>query len=505
MSRLPRNGRALLLSGLLLLLGLLYPDLAALGRPGKPVPTLLEQGERYLSEGRFFRAEVAFLQALSSPGGEKALGRLGLLALLRGEENEARERLRAAVQLQPDDRTAWACLGWLEANRGELSVAQEIWAQGLVPGDSFLIHGLRGELAYRRRSMEDAREEFLALLAADAPPPWRAWAHLRLGTLAAPSDPGAALAQWRAALHPGGAEDLPWTPSPELLFGMPAGEAARRAEELAGVLDALSQSEKPTLALAQVLIGQQDGCGAAYLLEQGREPVAEATSQAYLGYALFLCGEATEGLRALHQARILAPGDPLVRHLLARVYLDRGWLRAARGELERLLEISPEDPLVMLDFARLAQQEGLYEEADAWISQAWLAAAGGKAEPFLAFLRARFYLESGWSLCDKGKEAVEELLLRLSNEPETWRAYGRWLTQCGKPADAITALQRAVEMDPTSAEAYEALGLAYLAAGDRSSAARAFLEAADREPWGAASHHARAWLQAHPTALVSLP
>lgn len=504
MNRLPRSSRAVLLAGVLLLAGLLFPRAAALGRPARRAPSPLERGERALSEGRFFQAEIAFRQALFSPDRDRALGRLAQLALLRGEEDEAREQLRAAVQLRPDDGTSWACLGWLEWNRGATGSAEEAWEQGMQFDGRFLVHGLKGEAAYRRRAMPEAREEFLRLLSEEAPASWRAWAHLRLGTLDALTDPASALAHWRAALEADTASKQPWSPSPEQIFRRPSGETARRAEELAGLLGTLLArgEEKPFLPLAQLLIGQQDGCGAAYLLEQAAEaPRFEAS----LGYALVLCGEQGEGLRALHRARVRAASDPLVRELLARAYLERGWPRAARQELERALEISPEDPLIALDLARAARQEGAYEEADAWFSRAWEAAQGSRDEPFVALVRARFYLETGWSVCERGRDATMALLLSLPDDAETLRIYGRWLVLCGQPAEAVRVLRRALQMDAVSADACEALGLAYLAAGDQRRAARAFLEAADREPWRASSRHARAWLLEHAASLLPFP
>lgn len=507
MIRLPRSSRSVLLAGFLLLVGLLFPRAVAFVRTTGRASSPFERGERALGEGRFFQAEIAFRQALFSPDRDRALGRLGQLALLRGDENEALERLRAAVQLRPDDVTSWACLGWLEWRRGAIELAEQAWNQGMRYDGHFLVHGLKGEAAYRRRAMPEAREEFRALLSEDAPASWRAWAHLRLGTLDAPTDPASALAHWRAALEVEAAREVPWSPSPELIFQRPAGEASRHAEELAGFLETLRArgDEEPILALAQLLVGQQDGCGAASLLEELAEGTAVPRVEASLGYARILCGEAEAGLRALHSARTRASDDPFVRQLLARAYLERGWPRAARYELDQARELSPKNPLIALDLARVAQEEGSYEEADAWFSEAWEQAQGSTDEPFVALVRARFYLETGWSVCERGKDAMAALLLSLPDEPETLRVYGRWLVLCGQPEQAIQVLERAVQSDTASADAYDALGEAYLAGGDRRAAARAFLEAADREPWRAASCRARAWLLAQAASFLPFP
>ncbi|MGC8875146.1 MAG: hypothetical protein ACP5SI_11970, partial [Chloroflexia bacterium] len=224
MSQRFRSSRAVGLAGLLLVAGVLFPRLASLGRPAVRTPSAVERGERALGEGRFFRAEIAFRQALFSPEGDRALGRLGQLALLRGEEQEAQERLRAAVQLHPEDANSWACLGWLEWKRGERTLAEEAWRQGLSVRGHFLVHALRGEAAYQSRAMAEARQEFASLLADSAPPDWQAWAHLRLGTLDAYADPASALAHWRAALKAGPVGGETWSPPPELIFRKPSGE-----------------------------------------------------------------------------------------------------------------------------------------------------------------------------------------------------------------------------------------------------------------------------------------
>ena len=500
MKRPSRSVRALSLAGLLFLLGLLYPALASRLRPAPRPPSPLALGEADLRQGRFYRAERAFRQALGDTGTRaRAAGRLGLLALLREDDIQAEAQLLVAAQMMPDDATVWACLGLLRARRGEQEVASSAWAESLAqPGPHFLALGLRGEEEYRQGAMAAARNDFTALLGEEAPPEWTAWAYLRLGILDVLDDPSSAVAYLQAAQEAEAGWEGEWVPSPELLYGRPVGERVHRAEELAGLLPAIATLPPAQLALAagQVVLGQMDPAGAAWLLQ---EAVALAPDNvpalASLGWARFSAGQEQPGLRQLHAALIRAPRDPLVHQLLARAYVGRGWARAARHELERALELSPDDPVILLDLARAAQAAGDYGEAGRRIEEAYGKSVGTGKTPLYALLRARFYLDSGWSLCEQGKSAAEALPLFMPDAGEAWRIQGSVLVGCGRPGEAVVALEKAIGLDPPSAEGYDALGLAYLALGQREAAGQAFLEAAAREPWSRWSRHAREWLE----------
>lgn len=509
MNRLSANERALFWAGLLLLAGLLFPLLVRPLPPPEPSDYIL--GERALQEGRFYQAEQHFRRALDDPETKaRALGRLGLLALLRGNQGEAIWRLQAAIRADPNDTAAQAYLGLLYLQRGDETAAMETWEQARAQagaraqraaGPTFLVLALRGEAHYRWGEMAAAAADMAALLEEAPPSAWEQWAHLRLAVLTALDRPDEArdhlwIAQQRL---PGG--EWPWTPAPELIYQLPAGERRRRARELDRLLASLgdlSRGER-ALAIGQLLLAQDDASGAVHLLEAAALLRPQDTRlRAYLGYARVLLGQGSAGLRLLHSALVWAPHDPLNHHLLARAYLEQGRTGAARNELEQALGLSPDDPVILLDLAQVEQQAGDYAQAAHWFSQTLIEATGVEETCLYALIRARFYLESSWSLCEQGPAAARTAVRLNPDVAEAWRIEGAILAHCYRPREAIPLLRQALELDPASAAAYDALGIAYLALEEQDAARQAFIEAANREPGTIWSRHARNWLAAHP-------
>jgi arylsulfatase A-like enzyme/Flp pilus assembly protein TadD len=87
------------------------------------------------------------------------------------------------------------------------------------------------------------------------------------------------------------------------------------------------------------------------------------------------------------------------------------------------------------------------------------------------------------------QKAVQLLLpYRESEDPETLNALGITLADSGRPADALPVFQRAMEIDPAGADAYQNTGIALLKL-DRPDEARKNLEQA----LSLGKRHARAW------------
>jgi tetratricopeptide (TPR) repeat protein len=490
----------------MLILGLLYPNLASLLEPPPPSPFAL--GRESLREEKFYRAELLFREALSISAPDdganlqgQVLGYLGLLSLLRGDNDLAYWQLQAAVQADPSETPFLAYLGQTLENLDLREAALQTWSEALNrPGPSFLALGLRAESHYRLGEMGEADRDFTALLENDLPGEWQRWACLRLAILSAVEGSKQAQAYIEQAQTPFPPQQNTWYPSPELLFGMPAGEGERRIEELAGLLEATpgASREENILAIGQMLLGQADTSGAAFLLEQIAH-LAENDMRvlAYLGYARFSVGQEKEGLRNLHTSLVWAADDPLPHLLVARAYLERGWYRAAVNELLRAVATSPGDPVILADLAEAYRQEGDYEQAAHWFKEAVSYRTGTDEEPVYRLMWARFHQESGWDICGDGLVAAESLARLTPEWPVALRIQGAILARCGFAAEAVAVLDQATKLDPNSAEGFDSLGLAYLALGSEAAARGAFRRAANQEPASRWSRHARSWLEEH--------
>ncbi|MFT3927309.1 MAG: DUF4388 domain-containing protein [Myxococcales bacterium] len=88
--------------------------------------TLLAQARK---QGYRRAAESSYMQALSiNPEGAQALSGLAMLYLNLGKNEQARERARAAVKVDPNNSEAWIVLGASESSLGDEAAAREAYA-----------------------------------------------------------------------------------------------------------------------------------------------------------------------------------------------------------------------------------------------------------------------------------------------------------------------------------------------------------------------------------------
>ncbi|MBP8812146.1 MAG: tetratricopeptide repeat protein [Kofleriaceae bacterium] len=77
---------------------------------------------------------------------------------------------------------------------------------------------------------------------------------------------------------------------------------------------------------------------------------------------------------------------------------------------------------------------------------------------------------------------VLEALDGMLDDAELAYSHGLCLSELGRPAEAVAPLQRAVELDPTHANAFIALGVAFARTGRADEAANALRDAVKLEP-----------------------
>ena len=154
---------------------------------------------------------------------------------------------------------------------------------------------------------------------------------------------------------------------------------------------------------------------------------------------------------------------------------QRQYARAVEP-LKRAIELQPD---VMVAHYELAI--ALYETGDLKTAAAHFEIVALKMPKWAD---ARYSLASVYARIDRVGDAVEELKAALTLEPRHFRAnllLGRILTLQGHAAAAIPHLRIAVEVQPTSAEAYTFLADAYERAGNRAEAEKARQRARERK------------------------
>lgn len=120
----------------------------------------------------------------------------------------------------------------------------------------------------------------------------------------------------------------------------------------------------------------------------------------------------------------------------------------------------------------------LFEEAekkDPSFALAW----SGMADASLEMYRLKH--DSFWS--EKALAAAKEAQSRNDNLPEVHLALGSIYTASGKNAQAVSEIQRALQLEPNSDDGYVRLGRAYLVTGQSEAAIAALKKAVDLNPY----------------------
>jgi len=163
----------------------------------------------------------------------------------------------------------------------------------------------------------------------------------------------------------------------------------------------------------------------------------------YLGLAFYQLQQFPEALSALADARRLRPDSfELLDHYVS-VSKKAGDLESASAALREFIQRNPEERAARLELSRIAREMGSPEEA---LEQAAFLASSNEANPEFKY------------------------------------EYGVSLKAAGKLDEAIAALKKSVELDPSSAVAQHALGVTELQSGKTKEALGPLEQAVARAP-----------------------
>ena len=143
----------------------------------------------------------------------------------------------------------------------------------------------------------------------------------------------------------------------------------------------------------------------------------------------------------------LDPAGVECRQIQAWLYERVGRVEEATAVLEKLGETNPDDPSVCLSIGAFFGRLGQFEAAEeAFMNAVRLTPhqAGGYA------LLVKLYLEANWKLPDA--KTMAEKAVRLEPVAENYYLLSSACLRNGEPTDALRAIERAVALDPGSAE-----------------------------------------------------
>jgi tetratricopeptide (TPR) repeat protein len=220
-----------------------------------------------------------------------------------------------------------------------------------------------------------------------------------------------------------------------------------------------------------------------------------ADAHSYLALVLLDLGDGTGALDQLGKAVALSPGRPLPHHALAQLYVRRqDWDHAAQ-ELSTLKKLEPDSVQTHIQLADYYNQRSAYDAAEEEYTAAverQRADSSGSSDLDAALALSRFYTDLRGQGCEKGLPAARESLKRHPGDPASLDAVGWSLVQCGKPADALQALESAVQAAPGVARFRYHLAKAYARLARADDARDQYTRVIDLDPGGPWERLARA-------------
>jgi len=337
--------------------------------------------------------------------GEDPIHSLGILAKTyqaNGLLNEAIQALDLLLRLDPDNPQWPHFLAFILAGYGELEVAIPLWERTMQLDPGYLpAHLRRGEAFLKLNRMDDAKDAFLMVLIRDP-----ANAHAFHGLA-------------RVAIGKGDYE----TAHDYLAKSMANSDGSIGIQLMVTVLDRLGMTSKANTfrGMAKTLESYSDipDQWIHELMDYCYDPYQLVSGGGFAIYA----GNVQRAIELMKRAILYEPDNASAHYQLGIVYEQGGMPEQSIASYQKASELNPR------------------------LSDAWLK-------------RAMLYLESGHM--DEGDKILASGLANNPNSPALHLLYGERLYQKQRFEEAISALQRSIELRPQEPEAYIMLARVYL-------------------------------------------
>jgi len=333
---------------------------------------------------------------------------------------------------------------------------------------------VQGEHALRSGDLPAATKHLETALRNPLPPPWTAFAHLRLAQ--ASSDPAAAAHHVAAIPATLPAAD----PATRPLLPLRLHELAAQAASLRAVL-AAPAADQDQLRGQVLLDAGLWQLAAAHWDRLAQHDGDDPRAPAYAAYARYQLGErrnATLALRALGQR---FPGDPFIATLRATFVLGTGDANTARIFIERAEAEHGRDPALALVRSDILAAQRRYADALAERRRARdIAPPAQRARYALAL--AQQHVDLAYNLCDEGIAAAQDATTLAPNDAQAWHTLAAAQRHCRRYADALTAAQQGLTLAPDDPALHFYAGAALWETDQRDQGRVYLLRAADLAP-----------------------
>ncbi len=181
----------------------------------------------------------------------------------------------------------------------------------------------------------------------------------------------------------------------------------------------------------------------------GMEPES-GSLRAQLGLALVGTGEVDAGITELETAISLEPELPLPHNALAQAYMQKGQWDDALKKIDTLQGLQPTSATPYMlrgEYHRLRGEYGQAEDAFFQAAAIQKGLGAQRGEPDAQLTLALFYIDITGEGCARGLAPAQESLAARPDEPALLDAVGWALALCGRPREALSALEEAVSRE----------------------------------------------------------
>jgi cellulose synthase operon protein C len=435
-------------------------DLQAMRRLGPREPsTAYVQGLVHYQQGRYAEAQTAFEDALSrAPDFQPAIFFLGASQFAQQRWRQAEHNLERFLRAHPESDDAARLLALVRVQEGDLARAEGLLRPVLGRNpDDVLALNLMGNL-YLARGEHDEGIGHLRRLTAIQPENPATRATLAAGLLrAGERDEG--LRELEAAIEQApGQHGLEVAYIVQLLQGQ---EYDAALEAIARLQEALPDNPLPYNLRAAAFMGQGDlGRAREALMEALQMAPGDPAVSSNLAQMALQDGDREEARRLYRESLQEHPGHVGVSLRLAQLEAEDGNVLAMRRVLEQSIERYPEvlAPRLVLGRYHLSQNEP--RRALALLEPARQSAAD---DVQMLDLHARAQIAAGQNV-----QAVTTLRALAQRVPESAEArfrLGAGFEQADSLSEARTQYRRALELEPTHAQALQSLAALELREG----------------------------------------
>lgn len=262
--------------------------------------------------------------------------------------------------------------------------------------------------------------------------------------------------------------------------------ALERVEDANQILKKLRETHAKSVLVSywygrvQEALGNRSEAEAIYREALKSAPLDPMIVDVYIALALLQNqqGRTAEAQQTLDDAQKVLPPSPSIHKALGDVALSQGRYAAAVTEFERAIELDGDDLGSRFRLASALRRDSKYEEA----SRAFEAvAAVDRDYPGLALELGLLYEASGRA--DEALKQYESALAKAPNDPDLMLRVGCGKVAAGLARQAEELLRKVLQQRPTSAETNHCLGRALLVEGTRlADALRALERAVELDP-----------------------